>query len=45
MSSWRVRPEIGVWLDELDLRPAEDWDEQIAEAIKTCDGMIFVMSA
>ena len=37
-------PEIGVWLDERDLRPAEDWDEQIAEAIKKCKGMIFVMT-
>jgi len=38
-------PEIPVWLDQRDLRPGEDWDEQIVEAIKNCVGMIFVMSA
>ncbi len=37
-------PSIPIWLDKRDLRPAEDWDEQIAEAIRTCDGLIFVMS-
>ena len=37
-------PEIGVWLDRRALRPADDWDEQVGEAIKTCVGMIFVMS-
>jgi len=39
------RPAIPIWLDKRDLRPGEDWDEQLAEAIKTCKGMIFVMSA
>ena len=38
-------PEIPVWLDQRDLHPGEDWDEQIVEAIKNCVGMIFVMSA
>ena len=38
-------PSIPVWLDKRDLRPGEDWDEQVVEAIKTCKGMIFVMSA
>ncbi len=37
-------PPIPVWLDKRRLRPGEDWDEQIGEAIKTCKGMIFVMS-
>ena len=37
-------PVIPAWLDERNLRPGEDWDEQLAEAIKTCKGMIFVMS-
>jgi tetratricopeptide (TPR) repeat protein len=37
-------PPIPVWLDKSSLRPGEDWDEQVAEAIKTCKGMIFVMS-
>jgi tetratricopeptide (TPR) repeat protein len=38
-------PEIPVWLDQRTLRPGEDWDEQLVEAIKRCKGMIFVMSA
>jgi tetratricopeptide (TPR) repeat protein len=38
-------PAIPVWLDKRRIRPGEDWDEQIVEAIKTCKGMAFVMSA
>jgi tetratricopeptide (TPR) repeat protein len=38
-------PPIPVWLDERTLRPGEDWDEQIVDAIKKCKGMIFVMTA
>jgi tetratricopeptide (TPR) repeat protein len=37
-------PPIPVWVDKRKLRPAEDWDEQIVEAIKTCKGMILVMT-
>ena len=37
-------PSIPVWLDKRALRPGEDWDEQVVEAIKNCKGMIFVMS-
>ena len=37
-------PSIPVWLDERDLRPGEDWRAQVGEAIKTCKGMIFVMT-
>jgi len=37
-------PAFSVWVDKRKLRPAEDWDEQIVEAIKTCKGMIFVMT-
>lgn len=37
-------PEVPLWVDDLQLRPGEDWDEQIVEAIKTCKGMIFVMT-
>ena len=38
-------PEIPVWLDKRELRPGEDWDEQVAEAITNCKGTMFVMSA
>ena len=37
-------PTFRVWLDKRNLRPSEDWDEQIVEAIRTCKGMIFVMT-
>jgi hypothetical protein len=32
------------WLDKEQLRPGEDWDEQIAEAIRTCESLLFVMT-
>lgn len=32
------------WRDNRRLRPGEDWDEQLAEAIKTCASLIFVMT-
>ena len=37
-------PPIPVWLDKRQLRPGEDWDEQLVEAIKTCESIIFVMT-
>src|SRR6185436_17328213 len=37
-------PAIPVWVDKRNLRPAEDWDEQVVEAIRTCKGMVFVMT-
>jgi tetratricopeptide (TPR) repeat protein len=37
-------PAVPLWVDDLQLRPGEDWDEQIVEAIKNCKGMIFVMT-
>jgi tetratricopeptide (TPR) repeat protein len=37
-------PSFPVWLDQRDLRPSEDWDEQIVEAIRNCKGMVFVMT-
>jgi hypothetical protein len=35
-------PPVPVWVDKRNLRPAEDWDEQIVEAIKTCKGRFLV---
>jgi tetratricopeptide (TPR) repeat protein len=37
-------PYISVWFDKRDLRSEENWDSQLAEAIKTCKCMFFVMS-
>lgn len=38
-------PSCPVWVDKRDLRPGEDWDEQIVEALRTCRGLLFVMTA
>jgi tetratricopeptide (TPR) repeat protein len=37
-------PSIPAWLDKRELRPGEDWDEQIVEAIRACEGLLFVMT-
>ena len=37
-------PSFPVWLDKRELRPGDDWDSQIVEAIRLCESMIFVMS-
>jgi tetratricopeptide (TPR) repeat protein len=39
------RPSYPLWLDVQDAQPGADWDEQIAEAIQTCRGLLFVMTA
>jgi len=37
-------PSFSLWLDKRQLRPGEDWDEQLAEAIRACESIIFVMT-
>src|SRR5579885_582600 len=37
-------PSIPVWLDKRDIEPGQDWDEEIAEALKTCSSILFVMT-
>jgi tetratricopeptide (TPR) repeat protein len=37
-------PSIPAWLDKRELRPGQDWDEQIVEAIRACEGLLFVMT-
>jgi tetratricopeptide (TPR) repeat protein len=37
-------PAFPVWLDKRNIRPGQDWDEQIVEAIRACKAMMFVMT-
>jgi hypothetical protein len=37
-------PAFPIWLDKRHLRPADDWDEQIVEAIRTSKALLFVMT-
>jgi hypothetical protein len=37
-------PAFPVWVDKRNIRPGQDWDEQIVEAIRVCKGMIFIMT-
>jgi hypothetical protein len=38
-------PSIGVWLDRRRLQPGIDWDEQLVEALRVCEGFLYVMTA
>ena len=37
-------PSIGVWLDRRRLQPGIDWDEQLVEALRGCEGFLYVMT-
>ena len=37
-------PSIRAWLDQREIKPGQDWDEQIDEAIKTSESLLFVMT-
>lgn len=32
------------WIDKHDIKPGRDWDEEIVEAIRACDTLLFAMS-
>jgi nucleoside phosphorylase/tetratricopeptide (TPR) repeat protein len=38
------QPAFRAWVDKRELKPGLDWDEQLAEAIRGCDSLIFVMT-
>lgn len=33
-----------VWLDKRQIRPGEDWDAQIVDAIRSCASLLFIMT-
>lgn len=37
-------PSIPVWLFQRDLKVGQDWDAQLAEAVKTCETLLFIMT-
>ena len=37
-------PYINAWFDKRDLRSEAEWDNQLAEGIKTCKCTFFVMT-
>ena len=37
-------PPILAWLDKRELKPGQDWDEQIADALRDCGSLLFVMT-
>jgi tetratricopeptide (TPR) repeat protein len=37
-------PPIRLWIDKQDLRLGQDWDDQLAAAIRECETFLFVMT-
>ena len=37
-------PSIPVWIDKHELQAGIDWDEQIVDALRKCEGLLFVMT-
>lgn len=37
-------PPFRTWFDRRDLRPGDDWDRQVSDAITGCAGLLFVMT-
>jgi hypothetical protein len=33
---------IPVWLDRYGIKPGEEWDEQVADAISCCESFLFI---
>jgi hypothetical protein len=37
-------PAFPVWLDKRELKSGQDWDEQIVEALRSCEALLFLMT-
>jgi peptidylprolyl isomerase len=37
-------PAYHLWIDQRDLRPGEDWDEQVEDAIRSSAALLFLLS-
>lgn len=37
-------PSYPVWMDRRNIRAGHEWDEEVAEALRTCGGLLFVAS-
>jgi hypothetical protein len=35
---------VGIWVDQLDIRPSEQWDRAIERAVRDCRGMVVILS-
>ena len=35
---------VKLWLDQMDILPGQRWDEEVEKALKTCLGIIVVLS-
>ena len=37
-------PPVPMWLDQRELKPGQDWDDQLVEAIRGCASLVFIMT-
>ena len=37
-------PHVPAWLDRRDIKPGQDWDSEIVEAIRACASFLFILS-
>ena len=37
-------PPLPVWLDDVEIKPGQDWDDQIVDALRDCRTLLFVMT-
>lgn len=35
---------VGMWVDQLDIRPSEHWDRAIERAVSACSGLVVILS-